>query len=167
MAHRPLILTLAAGAALTIATSACTGPKQPETGMTENPPPPKVEEPPTANPPAPDPEPIADPRPPTGNPPAPSPESLVTQRIMTKLPDRPEFEDVKSPHPEGATNPPSPVLIVTPAGDCFKRWEGGMLPSDGDRVEAATADAMTTAVNCPVDRAKALLKAHENPSEDL
>jgi hypothetical protein len=44
----------------------------------------------------------------------------------------PQWAEVSSRHPEGATNPPSPVLEVHPDGRCFKSWEGGLggLPAD-------------------------------------
>lgn len=62
--------------------------------LTHNPPPPP--EPPTMNPP----------------PPEPPPEPVSTL---------PLWEDVASSHPEGATNPPMPVLEVKD-GACYKAW---------------------------------------------
>ncbi len=72
----------------------------------------------------------------------------------------PRLEDLKSPHPEGATNPPSLYLIVSTTGQCFGRWEGGMLPSKGDRVEdCGDAKCVGTEVQCP-PKAATLLTAY-------
>jgi hypothetical protein len=44
----------------------------------------------------------------------------------------PNWDDVPSKHPEGATNPPAPVLNVTRDGSrCFKTFEGGMVRPQG------------------------------------
>lgn len=77
---------------------------------------------------------------PTHNPPAPT---------------LPRWEDVPSGHPEGATNPPSPSLIMDAQGRCYKLWEGGMMRTDGDRV-ITTCDAgqCGTEISCPPDAAE-------------
>jgi len=159
MRRRPLILSLAAGAALSVA--GC-GKKNSEEVPIGNPPPPEPEEPDKPQPPD---EPIMANPPGPGNPnptgagagapdpPAQASDDEVRERLRTADADLPAWDAVKSPHPEGATNPPSPVLIVTPDGECFKRWEGGMIPTGGDRVEVVTADGSTTQIQCPADRA--------------
>ena len=43
-------------------------------------------------------------------------------------PSLPAWDDVPSGHPEGATNPPSPVLLVTPSGECHKAWVSPFMP---------------------------------------
>lgn len=72
----------------------------------------------------------------------------------------PAWDDVPSGHPEGATNPPMPELVVTPEGDCFKRWVSPMKRPTGprgNRVEACVEDC-GTAIVCPPE-AEALLAA--------
>ncbi|MFK7929398.1 MAG: hypothetical protein AB8H79_14480 [Myxococcota bacterium] len=181
--RRPLLMTFAAGAVLTVA--ACgkkgadmdsppttnvapvppTAPEKPDVAVeTSNPPSPGVGDP-VEVPPAPPKSPIgtkldaADP-PIYGNPPPPQPITVqhrqALKRIATGNADSPAFADVKSPHPEGATNPPSPVLLVTPKGDCYKTWEGGMIPAGPDRVQDVEVNDWTTKVKCPVDRAEPL-----------
>jgi hypothetical protein len=77
----------------------------------------------------------------------------------------PTWESVESGHPEGATNPPRPVLAVTQDGRCFKEWVGGMMPpdpnvmSDGGRVISGPGDTSGTEVQCP-PTAKKVLEAH-------
>jgi hypothetical protein len=44
----------------------------------------------------------------------------------------PGWKDIPSGHPEGATNPPAPVLNIMKDGPrCFKTWEGGMMRPQG------------------------------------
>jgi len=68
----------------------------------------------------------------TANPPAPPPPETAstaepTAVVATNPPaPLPKWDEVPSGHPEGATNPPSPVLQLHPDGRCFKSWEGGM-----------------------------------------
>lgn len=167
MQRRPLLVTLAAGAALTV--TGCNGKKnelpegnspeqiqtpdgEPATGVdgtdggAPTPPPPPV----TANPPPPD----MDRIPPLVG------DGSARERLALFQSGLPTWDDVKSPHPEGATNPPSPVLLVTPDGRCFKSWEGGMIPPGPDRVEAVTTPATgTTQINCPTDRAQGVYDA--------
>jgi hypothetical protein len=95
-------------------------------------------------------DPSVQPRPPATNPP------VVEHENPPKLPS---WDEVKSTHPEGATNPPSPVLIVEPNGVCHKKWEGGMIPPGKDRVieDCKTADSHCgTEVQCP-ERAEKIL----------
>ena len=135
------IRVLAAGAALSLA--GC-DPVREE--PTRNPPAPEVEPPPL--------QPVPD-VPLIGNPPAP----------QSGLPS---WDAVGSNHPEGATNPPSPVLVVTKDGaHCYKQWRGGMLPPEPDVEEFGgkvidNADpAAGTEIVCP-PQAAAVLEAYRN-----
>lgn len=117
--------------------------------------------PPSANPPPP---PIDPPAPPTTNPPAPDgAEPAPTAGGL------PRWDDVASGHPEGATNPPYPILVVTAdTHACYKVWRGGMIPPPEDvrlahgRVVATAADIAErgTAVQCPTGEPDALLAAY-------
>jgi hypothetical protein len=129
----PLVIALAAGATLSIA---CSGKKDPDPDV------------PNKNPPAVD-EPAVD-------------EPAVDEPIPEPSPSgRPSWDDIGSPHPKGASNPPSPVLIVTPNGTCHKNWEGGMIPAGPDRVQECDGDALCgTIVVCP-ERAADLLDAYK------
>jgi hypothetical protein len=80
----------------------------------------------------------------------------------------PRWDEVKSTHPEGATNPPAPVLIVQLDGArCWKGWRGGMIgPSPeeralGGRVVEVGAVVSDTEIQCPAERAAAVLDAHK------
>ncbi len=79
----------------------------------------------------------------------------------------PTWDEVKSGHPEGATNPPMPELIVTPDGDCYKHFRPGMIapqPGEvvGDRIqECGEGVDCGTPVQCPEERKKAVLDAAE------
>ena len=102
---------------------------------------------PTYNPPEPVPELI-------GNPPEPVPEPTPTAL--------PTWDDVGSGHPEGATNPPSPHLVVKPDGSCFKLWRSPMIRSEpgkiGDYVDPdCVGDDCGTPIQCP-DEAASLLE---------
>lgn len=104
------------------------------------------------------------------NPPAPEPPS--------DSPDLPDWDDVPSGHPAGATNPPSPVLQLHPDGRCFKSWEGGLggLPQDvssktfGEKtfmVRVLAADAAEVRgkqITCPDGAAEALKKDADEPA---
>jgi hypothetical protein len=80
----------------------------------------------------------------------------------------PAWSDVDSGHPEGATNPPSPVLEVTRDGArCFKAFESGMaaLPADtfvldirGESYSARWSgpDSRAREIRCPEGVAAAL-----------
>lgn len=117
------------------------------TDLPSNPPPPPI-----GNPPPPDAElPIAEL--PTQNPPAP--------------PDLPTWDAVLSGHPEGATNPPRPLLVVskTPPA-CFKDWLPAMRPPDEEvmalhgRVVETPADAGgATQIQCPEGQPQTLLES--------
>ena len=139
---RPSVVrVVAAGAALSLAATACNKPEKPFI----NPPPPP-ERPVTENPPAPEPAPAPDP----------APASTL-----------PAWDDVESGHPEGATNPPIPVLEVTADGlRCFKHWQSPMIPDrDAIRLGGRVLDDATAArgveVQCPEDRRDALIAAHD------
>jgi hypothetical protein len=92
------------------------------------------------------------------NPPPPEPE-----------PSLPTWDEVASGHPEGATNPPRPVLVVSQNPEaCFKRWEGSMRPPsrevmviDGEVVATPADAANATQVVCPEGQPAALLAAYE------
>lgn len=135
------IRVLAAGAALSL--SGCTPARQ---EPTTNPPAPEVQ-PPVVEP-APEVPPIGNPPPPQNN--------------------LPTWDSVGSGHPEGATNPPSPVLVVTKDGaHCYKDWRGGMLPPEpdvaelGGKVVDSVDQAKGTEVVCPPEAA-ALLERYRN-----
>jgi len=138
--------------------AACGGPKPPP----GNPPPPDLVQ---------EPEPIPEVPEVHENPPPPEPIEPIEPVDIPRNPPTPlpAWDDVKSGHPEGATNPPRPVLIVTPEGACFKQWVSPMMrPTPGqpfgDRVEDCTADC-GTAVQCP-PKAAELLAAHEAKESD-
>ena len=70
----------------------------------------------------------------------------------------PTWDEVVSGHPQGATNPPRPVLVVnSDATRCWKEWVGGMRPdpdfrriaASGGRVLAAGEAPNGTEVQCP------------------
>jgi hypothetical protein len=89
----------------------------------------------THNPPMPDPTPTICPNPPAGP---------------------PTWDGLPSTHQ--GTNPPSPVLVITSDGRCFKKWEGGMTKAGPNRVEAACAGSTCgTFIQCP-EGARALLE---------
>ena len=82
-------------------------------------------------------------------------------------PGLPTWDEVESGHPEGATNPPSPVLEVTADGSrCFKAWHPGMMPWEpemvelGGRVLTSASDAKGTEIICPEDRKAEILQKH-------
>lgn len=117
------------------------------------------------NPPAP--EPVEAPPIPVGNPAAPDPPPPTNPP-----PALPTWEEATSRHPPGATNPPRPELIVTPDGDCYKKWVSGMLAPQpgqphGDRVEACEENC-GTAIQCPPKAAELLAanRAGDEPEEE-
>lgn len=130
---------LAAGAALTVASVACADKQR-----TSNPPPPEVPRPPE-NPP----------------PPEPAPAPSTAQSAL------PAWDDVESTHPKGATNPPIPVLEVTPDGSrCFKAWQSPMvrdpkLMAVGGRVVPAPDKATGTEVQCEGTRASEVIARND------
>lgn len=70
----------------------------------------------------------------------------------------PTWDEVPSPHPPGATNPPSPVLLRTPEGRCYEQWVSPFLPREYhvDRVTACPSpDEVVgdcgTEIVCPPD----------------
>lgn len=132
-----VVLGLTLGAA-----QACTGPGAP-------PPEPIHVNPPPVEP-APEPGLATNPPEPVGEAPEPEP-----------APGLPAWEAVPSQHPPGATNPPIPVLLVSPEGRCFKQWVGPMVPFPArrDRVEPCTEPGdCGTEVVCPAERAAPLLE---------
>lgn len=141
MSKRTPVRVLLAGTALSVSLAACG-----KSGEVEASPP--------------DAPPINVDRPPTANPPPPiRPEEPPEEVVL------PSWDDVASGHPEGATNPPSPFLRVTPEGDCYKFWRGMMAPPRpgeviGDRVEECPEDCGTQIV-CPEPRTQQLLDAQD------
>lgn len=123
-------------------------------------------------------EPVTNPPPVNTNTETPAPDTIVPE-VMTpnggpvrtvnppppQLPDAPlpTWESVPSGHPEGATNPPIPVLAVSADGtECFKEWyDPRAVPEQaramGGHVLAEGATSEGTAVQCPEDRVQALL----------
>ncbi|MCB9763390.1 MAG: hypothetical protein H6739_26725 [Alphaproteobacteria bacterium] len=161
MRRKPFIVTLAATAALgTALTQAACHKEEP----VRNPPAPEVE-PPTENPPGPE---VQLPPPeevPTG-PSLEKPDNYNPPRPVTldpPPPTTPTWDEVESGHPEGATNPPIPVLAVTPDGRCFKEFfDPRRVPpeareNDGARRIADASETNGTEIYCP-ERADAVLK---------
>lgn len=126
-----------------------------------------------------------EPLPPPDNPPAqpgelePGPTTAAPEQINVNPPGPqtlPTWESVRSGHPEDATNPPSPLLVVTQDGlTCYKAWRSGMRPPDmmedqyGGWVIDAPDPNMGTQVICPPDAAEVVAKwkaAHEEDKKD-
>ena len=137
------VRVVAAGAALSL--SACDPQRQP-TAVEPLPPPDNPPAQPGEEPPA-----VPDAAPPQvySNPPGPEP--------------LPTWESVRSGHPDGATNPPSPLLVVTEDGlTCYKAWRSGMRPPDmmedryGGWVIEAPDPNMGTEVICPPQAAEVI-----------
>ncbi len=91
---------------------------------------------------------------PTANPPPPD---------LDKGP-LPTWDQVESGHPEGATNPPRPVLAVMADGPrCWKEWVGGMVPPTeeilqfGGRIIDDASAASGTEIACPRRQAQSIL----------
>jgi len=103
-------------------------------------------------------------KPPPTYAPAPSPDPIVpTNPPPVEAEPLPTWEEVASGHPENATNPPTPQLVVTPEGDCYKRWVGMMgdpIGPDWDRVQECASDCGTQ-IQCP-PKAAELLEAYRN-----
>lgn len=145
--RHPVVRILAKGLALSVAsTAACHGRATPP-------------EPPPGNPPAPEPL----PEPPAGNPPPPEPVPTANPP-----PPLPAWDDVKSDHPEGATNPPRPVLVALEDGSrCWKEWVGGMVPpapevlaAGGRVIQSADQAGKAEEIQCPADRVERVLRKH-------
>jgi hypothetical protein len=65
------------------------------------------------------------------------------------------WDDTPSNH--RGTNPPSPVLVISNGGLCFKKWEGGMTQAGPNRVEAdCSGHKCGTSISCPEGAAKLL-----------
>ena len=78
------------------------------------------------------------------------------------------WEDVKSRHPEGATNPPHPVLYVNPKTNvCFKKWVGARQPvEDAARTDCPVPDdSCGIQVLCPEDGRSEVLIAEWKASQ--
>lgn len=126
--------------------AACPRPA-PEPEVLRNPPPPEA------------PEVIPDAPPTVGQPPTNPP---MPRRLPT-------WDEVKSSHPEGATNPPSPTLYVArDTGACFKDWLPGMIKPDDDimavggRVYAHESDVVdATKIVCPEGQPAKLVSEYD------
>lgn len=97
-----------------------------------------------------------------GNPPLQTPVTTGNPPIEPSVSSLPTWDSVASGHPEGATNPPMPVLAVTPDGRCFKEWRDPRmmtpeLRADGGRILTSAAETTGTEVQCP-DTAGPLLE---------
>jgi hypothetical protein len=96
---------------------------------------------------------------------SPPPDPVPTTNPPPTPPALPAWEDVASGHPEGATNPPMPVLEVTEDGQrCFKAWQSPMVPDPDLRAlngrVLATADAAKgVEIQCPPEERDRLLAA--------
>ena len=109
---------------------------------------------------------------PEGPPPRTGPtESLPTRNPPPPPPPPPDplprWDEVASNHPEGATNPPTPVLVVQVDGArCWKVWRGGLRPPSpeerelGGQVVEVGAQVGGTEIQCPSEKARAVLEAH-------
>lgn len=136
---------LAAGAALTVGLATQVACKKDV--ISENPPPPE----PMGNPPPPEPVVIANPPPPDA---------------ATALPT---WDEVESGHPEGATNPPMPVLVAALDGSaCYKAWyDPRAVPAEARQKGGIVLDAgeappeRATAVQCPADQLAEVLQHHQ------
>lgn len=118
------------------------------------------------------PEPTTDPQPTTipeaqTVPPPTNPPLPVAPTINPPAP-LPTWDAVKSSHPVGATNPPSPVLVVSRSPQaCFKDWMGGMVapPPDvmatGGRVVDTMQQATGTQIECPEGQPAKLIAAYD------
>jgi hypothetical protein len=138
------VIILAAGTAMTVGLASCKSKSTPA-------PDPQLETEPTTNPPAPVIPEVTEPEP--------SSDEVTPDRD----PEKPTWEDVKSGHPAGATNPPIPELIVTPDGHCFKKWTSPMVfrpGKNGNQVLECGPEAdCGTPIQCP-DKAAAILADH-------
>lgn len=88
---------------------------------------------------------------PPGNPPAPGPTEPEPGPPSAALPT---WDEVRSTHPEGATNPPLPVLAVDSEGRCYKEWsDPRRVPPEvreqGYRALPAGEASTGTEVQCP------------------
>ena len=98
------------------------------------------------------------------NPPRPS---FLEPSAPTEAPTAqrlPLWDEVESGHPEGATNPPRPVLELLADGSrCWKAWEGGMRPPDaevravGGRILTSASETSSVEIECPRRRVQAVL----------
>lgn len=79
----------------------------------------------------------------------------------------PTWESIRSGHPEGATNPPYPLLVVSKSPPlCFKGWLPGMIKPDDEVMEISGRVVATPAsvgsavpVQCPEGQPDKLLAA--------
>ena len=168
MSRVPIIAPLAAGALLTFgcATGRPTTPTDDDSGGSD------PEERPTApdgstsnqeagrraplpiggNPPPPRPPPEPPEPPVFRNPPPPRPRPVPPASL-------PAYDEVKSGHPERATNPPIPSLVVTPDAACYKLFSDPRLRSGQPEVRTDCDDSSVHCgipVRCPPEATKVL-----------
>ena len=156
--RRSVVLPLLAGAALSVGGAACTagGPGGPV--VTSNPPPP------------PEPDEVQE----VGTPESaeemiatnPPPPELEGEGPTSALPT---WDAVESGHPEGATNPPMPVLIVQADGErCWKDWsdprrmDREVMTKGGKVVDDASGAEGATEITCPDNASEVLAKHAED-----
>lgn len=60
----------------------------------------------------------------------------------------PAWDDVPSGHPPGATDPPFPVLVISPDGVCHKRWQSPFLRRSGVVFDPHVEDCVGTDLGC-------------------
>jgi len=79
-------------------------------------------------------------------------------------PELPVWDEVASGHPEGATNPPRPVLVVLEdRSRCWKEWLGGMVPPPkevrdiGGRVITDPSQTTGTEIRCDLRRVQNIM----------
>ena len=94
------------------------------------------------------------------------------ERIINPPPvEIPTWDEVTSGHPEGATNPPTPLLVINENGtSCYKIWLGQALSEDdlaairaGGRILAAGETPEDgTFIECPQEMVDALLNPEAN-----
>lgn len=93
---------------------------------------------------------------PQPNPPPPT--APLPVPLRNPPPPLPTWDDVVSGHPAGATNPPSPVLLLTADTRCYKQWVSPFLPAEYHRsrvTDCPNADEVVgscgTEIECPPD----------------
>lgn len=76
----------------------------------------------------------------------------------------PTWDEVSSGHPEGATNPPAPVLAVSADGRCFKEFRdlrliSAQIRADGGRILGPDEPSTGVQVQCPPEAGPLLERA--------
>ena len=95
----------------------------------------------------------------------PSPNHHLDLPGVVPAPALPTWDEVRSDHPEGATNPPAPLLAITADGStCYKEWRDirGVPPEigrAGGRILAEGEASTGTQIACPAERVARVLGA--------